>query len=373
MAGCLYIHVPFCQRKCAYCDFLSVPFEEGLARGYKDALVKETYLRAGGSLETVYMGGGTPTVLPDEALEEIFSALRECFDFGPGMEITLEANPGTLSSRKAAILSALGANRLSLGVQSFNDGELRTLGRVHIAREAERAAMEAREAGFDNLSMDLIYGIPGQSVLTWKETLRRAVSLGPRHISAYELTLEPGTPIFHRLQRGELRQPGEEESLEMARLAEEALSDAGFVRYEISNYALPGFECRHNINYWHRGEYMGLGPGAHSFTAERRERNTGNIARYVSELGAGRLPVEESAGVSRGEAIEEALFLGLRLTRGIDALMFGEAWGIDLSQASAGLIEEGLVEIEAGRIRLTKRGLLLFNPVLVRLMEGLCL
>jgi oxygen-independent coproporphyrinogen-3 oxidase len=199
----------------------------------------------------------------------------------------------------------------------------------------------------------------------------RAVSLGPKHISAYELTPEPGTPIFDRLQRGSLRRPGEEESLCMARLAEEALSAAGFVRYEISNYALPGFECRHNINYWHRGEYLGLGPGAHSFTSEKRERNTGDIAGYVSELGAGRLPVEESAAVTRREAIGEALFLGLRLTRGVDALTFGEAWGLDLALASAELMEEGLVEIEAGWLRLTKRGLLLFNPVLVRLMERL--
>ncbi len=368
MAESLYIHIPFCVSKCLYCDFLSVPIEEGPARAYAHALKKELALRGGGRLRTVYIGGGTPTALPEELLGEIFAALRGSFTLLPGAEVTVEANPGTVDARKAARLRSMGVNRVSLGVQSFDDRELRTLGRAHTSAEAARAV---KALGAENLSLDLIYGIPGQDARSWEETLRRAVELGPKHISAYELTPEPGTPIMDSLKKGVLTLPQEDEALEMSSLALDTLARSGYRRYEVSNYALPGFECRHNLNYWRRGEYIGAGAGAYSFSGDRRDRNTPDIGEYMELLSRGRPPAGKSARITPEEAMREFLFLGLRLTEGVDMAWFRDELGLDLAGAVGELLGDGLVETEGGRLRLTRRGFLLFNPVVVRLMENL--
>jgi len=368
VAGYLYIHIPFCMRKCSYCDFFSVPFDARSASLYSEALCREIGLSKGGRLRTIYFGGGTPTVLPEESFEAIFKALHERFDFSPEMEITVEANPGTIDAGKAAFLRGLGVNRLSLGVQSFSDTELQTLGRIHTAREAEQAA---REAGFENISLDLIYGIPGQGIESWRATLGHAVSLGPKHISAYELTPEPGTPLVRLLSEGAVALPGEDAVVGMAELAWDFLAASGYVRYEISNYALPGRECVHNLNYWRRGKYLGIGAGAHSFDGNKRWKNVPDIDAYISRLKDGVLPVEEQMELAPAEAAGEALFLGLRLAEGVDVGAFQKEHGLDLMSAASGLVREGFMEVKGGRLMLTRRGFLLFNPSVVRLMENL--
>jgi len=361
--GSLYIHIPFCLTKCAYCDFLSIPFDDALSRRYVEALKKELRLRGGRTLKTLYLGGGTPTVLSAEALGEIFRIVREYFDLSPGAEVTVEANPGTLDRKKTKALLSLGVNRLSIGVQSFDDSELRTLGRCHTAREAFKAI---KSSPVPNLSIDLIYGIPGQSMRSWRRTAELALEAGPMHISSYELTAEHGTQFYEDLAKGRLSAPPESLVIEMFEHGREAFEEAGLMHYEISNFARPGFECRHNLNYWKRGEYIGVGAGAHSFEDGRRSRNTGYVFKYIEMLSRGALPVEESAEVTAEEEIKELIFLGLRMTRGIDIRKMGF-----LLEASGELIGEGLLGIEDGRLRLTRKGLLLANVVAVSLFEKL--
>ncbi|MEJ2183032.1 MAG: radical SAM family heme chaperone HemW [Nitrospirota bacterium] len=367
----VYIHVPFCVRKCIYCDFLSVPFDPGLARAYVEALACEVRLREGGEIKTLYLGGGTPTVLPDALLKTLFGALMERFTLLPGAEVTMEANPGTLGGGRAGTLRSLGVNRLSIGVQSFRDEDLRLLGRVHSARDAEEAAQRARKAGFENVSLDLVFGIPGQTPEGWQETLERALSLSPAHISAYELTPEAGTPLMEALERGDLVMPGEDVVLEMFARTVDTLAAHGLFRYEISNYARPGRECRHNLNYWDRGEYLGLGAGAHSLLWERRESNTRDIGGYIASLSEGALPVAESNALSREDILREVFFLGLRKTEGIEREKCGRELGVDLGDALRELEDEGLLEVGQRRVRLTGRGMLLFNPTVGRLLDAL--
>jgi oxygen-independent coproporphyrinogen-3 oxidase len=361
--GGLYIHIPFCLAKCAYCDFLSIPFDEGVARRYVEALKREIRLRGGRTLKTLYVGGGTPTVLGADALGEIFRTVREYFEISPGAEITVEANPGTVDAEKAGALSDFGVNRLSIGVQSFDDAELRFLGRCHTAMEAIRAV---ESSGFQNFSVDIIYGIPGQSMETWRRTVELALWANPTHISSYELTAEQGTKFYDDLMGGEVELPPEPLVVEMFDFAVDAFARGGLEHYEISNFARRGFECRHNLNYWKRGEYIGLGAGAHSFEDGRRSRNTGYVFKYIEALSKGLLPVEDSAAVTAEEEIKEIIFLGLRMTRGLSVKKMGF-----LAEAAEELVDEGLMRIEDDRLRLTRKGLLLSNAVVVRLFEKL--
>ncbi|MDP2168234.1 MAG: radical SAM family heme chaperone HemW [Thermodesulfovibrionales bacterium] len=378
MACSLYIHIPFCLRKCAYCDFLSVPFDKGISVRYVKALIKEIVLRAedlnasGGPspLRTIYIGGGTPTLLSNESLKEIFKTIRECFGFSAGAEITIEANPGTLDGSKMEAIVLAGVNRLSLGVQSLDDAELAALGRIHTGDDASRAAALVKESGIENLSLDLIYGIPGQRLKGWRNTLKRALGLKPRHISAYELTPEPGTPLYESLRTGSLRLPGEDEVSDMFYLAVDELESAGLLHYEISNYAYPGYECRHNLNYWRRGEYIGAGAGAHSFIGERRIKNTEDVFNYIELLSSGSLPFDELEEVRKEEAVKEFIFLGLRTGEGIDTrLLKGNASG--LINASRALIEGGFMELRGDCLRLTKRGTALYSSVIVELFRAI--
>lgn len=290
MSVSLYIHVPFCLTKCNYCDFLSIAFDEAVARKYVEALRREIRLRGGRKIETIYIGGGTPTVLPVDSIEDIFKTVRDYFEIAKDAEITIEANPGTLDTKKTKALAGLGINRLSIGVQSLNDKELRFLGRCHTAEEAMKAI---DSPGFENFSADLIYGIPGQSMRSWQNTVKCALSSGPAHISAYELTAERGTPFYEDVMSGKVNTPPEALVVEMFEHGLDAFEKAGLMHYEISNFARPGLECRHNLNYWKRGEYVGLGAGAHSFEAGRRSKNTGYVFKYIENLSKGLLPVEE--------------------------------------------------------------------------------
>lgn len=362
MAG-LYIHVPFCLTKCSYCDFLSIAFDKTVAKRYLEALKREIRLRGGRKIDTLYIGGGTPTVLSIDSIEEIFKTVSDYFEIARDAEITIEANPGTLDAQRTKALANLGINRLSIGVQSFNDKELRFLGRCHTAEEALKAI---KSPGFENFSVDLIYGIPGQSMRSWQNTVKRALSSGPAHISAYELTAEPGTPFYEDITSGKVETPPEALVVEMFEHGLEAFEKKGLLHYEISNYARPGLECRHNLNYWKRGEYVGLGAGAHSFEEGRRARNTGYVFKYIENLSKGMLALEEVSEVSAEDEIKEIIFLGLRMTRGLDASKMRF-----VVEAAGDLIDDGLMSIESGRLKLTRKGLLLANAVAVSLFERL--
>ena len=267
----LYIHIPFCKSKCAYCDFASFPGREAMWEAYFAALCGE--IRAAGDdihrVETVFFGGGTPSLVPETYIAGALAAAREAFPFAPGAEVSLEANPGTLTMEKSRAYREMGVNRLSIGVQSFDARLLKDIGRIHAPGEAVEAVRMAKAAGFANIGIDLMYGLPGQTMGAWEATLETALSLPLAHISAYALIVEEGTPMAAR--GDEL--PDEEDVLSMQRLCTRALAAAGFARYEISNYARRGFACRHNLVYWRRGEYLGFGCAAHSFFGGERFRN----------------------------------------------------------------------------------------------------
>jgi oxygen-independent coproporphyrinogen-3 oxidase len=372
VADYLYIHVPFCVRKCLYCDFLSVPYNAELADKYIVSLCKELALRkdSAGVLKTVYIGGGTPSLLPERSLGRLFDCLRKNFTFSDDPEITLEANPGTLDEAKTATLLSSCVTRISIGVQSFNDNELRTLGRIHTSRDATRAAGLLRKAGLENYSVDLMYGIPGQTLETWAETLSHAMGLSPRHISAYELTPEKKTPLYGLIRSGGLRIPDEGLVLEMYDYAIDRLAASGYVRYEISNFALPGCECLQNLNYWNRGEYLGAGAGAHSFMGGIRSRNAEDIKEYCDYADRGVIPSVETLRTGALEASREFIFLGLRKTGGIN-IAEAKAFGLDIVRAASELVDDGYLETDNAQLRLTRKGLPVSNAVIVKLFGEL--
>jgi oxygen-independent coproporphyrinogen-3 oxidase len=367
----LYIHIPFCVRKCVYCDFFSVPYNASLALRYMDGLMRELELRRNeaGTLKTVYIGGGTPTTIPTSALVRLLRKVRGSFEVARDAEITIEANPGTMGTDTTDMLSDAGINRISIGVQSLDNDELKLLGRIHSSQEALKAVADARRAGISNISVDLIYGIPGQTPDGWLRSIETAVELSPEHISAYELTPEKGTPLYELISQGSIEKPDEERIIEMYYSAIDRLNEAGYNHYEISNLAKPGFECRHNLNYWDRGGYIAIGAGAHGFIGNRRMRNTGDINKYVKALEEGRLAVEESNEISEEEAVRESIFLGLRKMEGLNVKMLLECLRADAEAASKELIAEELLESEGIHIRLTRKGIVISNTVIARLLE----
>jgi oxygen-independent coproporphyrinogen-3 oxidase len=368
----LYIHIPYCVKKCVYCDFLSLPFDELTARRYVDSLCRELKIRkaAAGTLKTIFIGGGTPTLLPEDCFRQVFRCLRENFAFSPDIEISVEANPGTVSAPKIGNLLTLGVNRISIGIQSFHDNELKTLGRIHTSDEALEAVRLMQTAGLTNLSVDLMYGIPGQTIDSWRETLEKAAGLSPQHISSYELTPEKDTPLSLLIKKNALIMPEEGLILDMYDLAIDFLQDRGYDHYEISNFALPGFRCRHNLNYWERGEYIGTGAGAHSFIQGIRSSNTRDINTYIESLTDDIIPEAEAVEISADEAIREFIFLGLRKTEGVD-LPQAKTLMPNILDACSGLIEGGYLAITNNRLRLTRKGLPLSNMVIVQLFERL--
>lgn len=365
----LYIHIPFCAKKCSYCDFFSVWYDESVASAYTDALCSEMRhkRRYAETLTTIYVGGGTPTLLPEKSLMKVFAALRTHFRISADCEITCEANPGMLDESTVRRLASLGVNRISLGVQSLVDDELALLGRIHRAHDATRALSQIRYSGIRNYSVDLMYGIPGQTFRTWHETLTKVLEWMPHHISTYELTFEEGTPIAAAYEK-----PAEDLIIELYDHAVDLLNSQGYEHYEISNFARAGFRCRHNLNYWDRGEYIGVGAGAHSYIHGIRSRNTDDIGDYLRRMKRGAPPEREAAIVSRDEGIREFLMLGLRKTDGIDIRRTG-ALGVDIVRASEALRNEGYLERCRGSIRFTAKGRLLANTVLIALFEQLAL
>jgi oxygen-independent coproporphyrinogen-3 oxidase len=380
----LYIHIPFCRAKCAYCDFNSYAGQEHLISAYVDALLREATLWAEqgmvGRVETLYFGGGTPSLLSVADAARLIDGLRGLFDVGGDAEVTLEANPESVDEAHLRALRELGVNRLSLGVQSFDDADLRFLGRIHDAARAEAAYRAAREAGFDSVSIDLIFGLLGQTVARWRKSLERAAELGPDHLSLYALTVEEGTPLEHRIAMGGCPEPDADAQADMYVWSVERLATAGYEQYEISNWALPGHRCRHNLTYWRAEPYLGLGAGAHSYVDGRRLANVRPPVEYIRLVEThGAQPCAPTWVESREEPdadreASDAVILGLRLTDGVSLDALSERFGIDVGGRYVGQIADlrrlGLLESVDGRIRLTERGRLLGNEAFEKFLPG---
>lgn len=376
----LYIHIPFCVEKCGYCAFVSAKPRPGEIENYHELLLREMRLavadhESGSPLDSIYFGGGTPSLMQPRQVSRIIDLAAELFSLSPRAEITLEANPGTIGRERLQDFRAAGVNRLSLGVQSFDDVLLRRLGRVHDAAQARHAFREARLAGFGNIGIDLIHGLPGQTLSGWREELRNALALSPEHISIYGLTVEEGTPFALRYPEESTEIPDQDRSAEMFETADTVLVEAGFEHYEIANYARAGYRSRHNSGYWRRDGYLGLGVAAHSLL--RREHgyrfsNHDTLAEYGRELAAGRLPRRDQHLLTLEDAMAEFMFLGLRLADGVLAENFEREFGSPLRSVYGTVIDEllriGLLQQEQGALRLTRRGLLLSNQVFARFL-----
>lgn len=368
----LYIHIPFCKSKCIYCDFASYPNRLDCCGSYLNAIKDELSgwretLRDY-EVHTLFIGGGTPTLLSGEDIAGILGHVRSVVPIRSDAEITMEANPGTTTPEQLRICRRAGVNRISFGAQSMDDALLKKLGRIHTAQEIREAVCMAREAGFDNLSLDLMYALPGQTPELWLNTLEEAVELKPDHISAYSLIVEEGTPMFDLVEQEKVELPDDDAVVEMQRAAIDLLGAAGYHRYEISNYAKPGRACRHNIVYWDRGEYLGIGCAAHSLMNGERFENPRELGEYLS--GVRRC---DAVKLTREDEMEETLMLATRMTRGMNLADYREKFGVDFEKTHQKSIRRmndlGLIEIADGFLRLTRSGLELQNAVVVELLE----
>lgn len=388
----IYVHIPFCAKKCAYCDFLSFPGNMRMRREYTDKLLEEICIQSSFvreyQVDTIFLGGGTPSVLDVSDITAIMGALKEHYDIAPDAEITIEVNPGTVKMEGLVAYREAGINRVSMGLQSADDTELRYLGRIHTYDEFLKSFQRVRMAGFTNVNVDLISAIPGQTPESWRNTLKKTAMLKPEHISAYSLIVEEGTPFYDRygghvemesyeMSPEERRRlmalpdlPDEDTEREMYYMTRNCLAEQGYERYEISNYARPGFECRHNVGYWTGTGYLGLGLGASSYLEGCRFHNTSDFQSYVSahfddEAEFCQALRQDMEQLSVKSKMEEFMFLGLRLTRGVSAEGFITRFGQSIRNVYGGVIDklerEGLLEHKNGYYHLTERGLDLSN------------
>jgi oxygen-independent coproporphyrinogen-3 oxidase len=378
----LYIHIPFCSAICNYCNFNRGLLDEGLKNRYVPALVADIGRagRAGGAgtageagragrvADTIYFGGGTPSLLSAEEVGGIVRACREAFDVPRECEITLEANPETVSLEKLEGYRRAGVNRLSFGVQSFRDEELRRLSRLHGVERARAAYREARAAGFANVSLDLMMWLPGQHVAQWLESVDGAVSLAPEHLSLYILEVYPNAPLKDEMARAAWSQAPDTDAVIMYIAAMERLEEAGYRQYEISNVARPGRLCRHNLKYWTDGEWLGFGSGAHSTADGIRWKNVVSAEEYVTRIDSGVSPAVEEHRLTPAERLGDALFTGLRLTEGVDIVAINDRYGVDawrlFGADLARFVDLGLLDVGPERWRLTRQGMLLANEVM---------
>lgn len=368
----IYIHIPFCRKKCYYCDFPSFAGYETLMEPYGTALSmeieeKSLLLEQLGPADTVYIGGGTPTVLPLGVLARLIGKLRRTVPLKSDAEITIEANPGTVDEEYLHALLECGVNRLSMGVQSFNDTILRAIGRIHTAEQAVRAVEMAKSAGFKNLSLDLMYGLPGQGLEDLKTSVETAMELAPQHISIYGLQVEDGTLFARQQEKGELRLPVDDIVEAMYDYMTEYLPDRGYVRYEISNFALPGYESRHNMGYWTDVPYLGMGAAAHSYMGDSRWNNVSSVEKYIKSVETG-LPYRENEELlDRETEMEEFCFLALRMSAGIDKRAFQRKFDCPIGSVYNEAIEKmkarKLLEETEDHIRLTSLGMKFGNVV----------
>lgn len=372
----LYLHIPFCVKKCDYCDFLSGPWDAGIRQQYVRALAEEIqalgerHRPEGWEVRSVFFGGGTPSLLDGEKIAGLMDSIRRSFSLREDAEISMEANPGTLTGENLYGYRSCGVNRLSIGCQSMKDEELRRLGRIHTASEFLESYEMAREAGFENLNVDLMSAIPGQRVEDWESNLRAVAELAPEHISAYSLIVEEGTPFAKR----QLDLPDEESEREMYEMTGEILREYGYHPYEISNYARDGRECLHNVGYWQRISYLGMGLGAASLLGGNlRYSNTANMEEYLRDSRNPERLRREEQHLTLRDQMEEFLFLGLRMTEGIREVDFERSFGKAIDEVYGEAIEKhrrlGLLERDSGRLRLTKQGISVSNQVFVDFME----
>lgn len=368
----VYIHIPFCLAKCGYCGFNSRPLvSESEAGDYCLALMKEIAnckLKIV-NLNTVYFGGGTPSLLSAAQLAEILEAVREKFGpVGDDCETTIEVNPGTMDIYKLSDMREAGFNRLSLGMQSFDPDLLKLMGRRHTSEQAITAFRDARQADFRNISLDLIFALPGQSLESWEADLKKALELGPEHISLYSLTYEPETEFTRQKEQGQLTPASEDLEEEMYLAAIETMGSAGYLHYEVSNFARKNYRSRHNLNYWMGGDYLGFGAGAHSHLDGKRWSNFKEADKYIAALEKGNSPVEMEEYLTREQRLFEVIFLGLRMLEGIDVEEFKKKWGMAptkyMPQVWRKLEENYYLEKEGGRVRLNIEGLLLPDTIL---------
>ncbi len=379
----IYVHIPFCLLKCRYCDFVSFP-RDGCGSFEPDAYanrvcreIEETSdeVKKGYSADSLYFGGGTPTCIGTDMLGRILLAIKRNFSVSGDAEISIEANPETVTEEKAENLRALGFNRVSMGVQSLDDGVLGKLGRVHNAEKALRSYEILRKAGFGNMNIDLMFGVPGQNMKKWEDSLDRVISLGPEHISFYSLQIEEGTPFYDEYKEGKLRIPSWDLNRSMYRLALEKLEAAGYVHYEVSNAAKPGFECRHNLKYWTMKPYLGFGTSAHSYLEGKRFFNTDGLC-YVREY-----EENENSEDASSERMGDFVFTELRLIKGIDTEQFRELFGKDFEDVFGELLEDRklqkYLEIKRGEdgklcgLALSSSGLDNTNTVMQRFIQSL--
>lgn len=375
----LYIHIPFCVKKCPYCDFYSIT-DRSLYPAFMDALISEMRMTRDPSLtfDTLYMGGGTPSVLDAKIIGKIIETACQSYEILPHAEITLEVNPGTVSLKQFEGYRCAGVNRINIGVQSFDSVNLHFLGRIHSGRNARVAITRAKKAGFENMGLDLIYGMPNQTKKSWLRDLKLAIESEPRHLSCYMLSFEPGTPLYRDLQEDRLKPLAESQVCELFETTLEFLSDHGYIQYEISNFAREtidksGFKnsevncSKHNVKYWTFLPYIGLGPSAHSFLEPKRYWNCADVEKYIQDLDAEKLPLAGEERLSMEQLMIEAIYLGLRQTKGILIDVFDKKFGVNFKAIFEEIInrleERGLIALSQNRCALTSRGMLYLDSI----------
>jgi oxygen-independent coproporphyrinogen-3 oxidase len=373
----IYIHIPFCRSRCSYCDFATGLYESALAERYVASVVSEILawreVIHPETVDTIYFGGGTPSLLSPAQLEALLDAVRKRFSVSLNAEVTMEMNPGTVTEGSLAAFRELGINRASFGAQTFDDRELARLGRSHTVADTRQTFSLLREVGFDNISFDLIAGLPGQTLERWERNLAEAFALRPEHLSFYLLEVHEGTPLATHIKTGLQPTPDEDLAADMYRVMLERAADAGYLHYEISNLCLPGFESRHNSKYWTGAPYYGFGCSAHSFDGEsRRWANERDLAKYVATVERNASAVVEDRMLSEADRRAEAVFLGMRMMAGVRTGEFRELFGVDLRLAHADDLENfqqaGLIEFDGDLLKLTSAGALLSNEVFAAFM-----
>jgi oxygen-independent coproporphyrinogen-3 oxidase len=360
----LYVHVPFCLTRCGYCDFNAHAGLDHLKSPYVGALLREADMTADEwadvSIASIFLGGGTPTTLPSGEILRLLEHLRERFEVEPGAEVTSEANPDTVDVASLKELRASGITRLSMGVQSFDPKVLEALERIHSPESARRAFTDAREGGFDDVNLDFIYGARGETIESWRRTVEEAIALRPEHLSCYALTIEPGTPLGAKVAGGEVPPPDPDLQAAMFEVAGTMLAEAGYRHYEVSNWALPGRECVHNLGYWEGRPYLGLGAGAHSYRDRRRWWNIRPPARYIELALAGSSPIGGEERLTEDEERLERVLLGIRSADGLASEEVP-------AEAANLLVGRGMATLDQGRLVLTERGMLLANEAVLAL------
>lgn len=369
----LYVHIPYCRQKCSYCDFNSYASMEGTVPEYFNALNNEissySDMLQGFTVKTVFMGGGTPSYVDSKYMHQLMSSLNRHMNIEGDAEISIETNPGTLTEKKLSVYREAGINRLSIGLQAWQNSLLKYLGRIHNIEDFITNYKLALKAGFNNINVDLIFGIPGQSIKDWTDTIDNISQLDITHLSCYSLKIEEGTPFGLQLEKGKLKAVEDELDREMYWIAIEKLRNNGFKQYEISNFAREGYECRHNLVYWNAEEYVGFGAGAHSYFNKKRFNNVGDIHRYSSLINNNESTIENVQAIDEQDSMSEYMILRLRLVEGVLSKDFEQRFGVALSTKYSKQIERlvssGLADFNGNKLRLTQKGLDLANQALV--------